>query len=113
MGHAALARRVLCAARLPRTRAVEVFVGQAQDTILRAAEELGHGAVAGTFMDHRGTVFHRDWVRITSAGLPIPGRPLLVADNVLKPGAPLFLWQRLSEPSAVLWALPEYLHAGS
>mmetsp|Transcript_122904 Transcript_122904/g.262251 ORF Transcript_122904/g.262251 Transcript_122904/m.262251 type:complete len:169 (-) Transcript_122904:29-535(-) len=115
--HVALARRVLEASRLG-PGAAEVHTGQARDSACRLAEESGQGDLALAFLDHRGTVFHRDWERLRACRLPT-APPSLVADNVLKPGAPAFLWLLSSHlgtaaPVAVAnWALTEFLNPRS
>ena len=43
-------------------------------------------------MDHKGSRFGEDLLVLENLGLLLPGA-IVVADNVLSPGAPRFLWQ--------------------
>uniref|UniRef100_A0A7S4R1U2 Catechol O-methyltransferase n=1 Tax=Alexandrium monilatum TaxID=311494 RepID=A0A7S4R1U2_9DINO len=89
---------------------VEVWAGMARDLLLRAGDEFGARAARFCFMDHRGTKFHEDLARLEGERLLAP-RALVVADNVLKPSAPLFLWIASRSPSyrTVTWALGEFV----
>lgn len=69
----------------------EVWGGQVRDLGTRSIEEFGGGGVSLLFMDHRGTRFHEDVKAVTASGSMAAGG-CVVADNVLNPGAPLFLW---------------------
>merc|ERR1712151_1447398 len=53
------------------------------------------------FLDHRGTIYHLDLERATSKHLLKEGA-IVIADNVLAPGAPEFLWY-LSKTSSAVW----------
>jgi len=71
---------------------VEVWNGRAAELLPRVLEEYGAGSVATVFFDHSGSIYHDDLAAMLRLGLLAP-QALVVADNVLKPGAPLFLWQ--------------------
>merc|ERR1712138_324547 len=61
-------------------------------------------------MDHRGTKFHEDLDRLEHLRLLTPGS-IIIADNVLKPSAPAFLWVTNKSKSykATNWALGEFV----
>ncbi|CAE7616074.1 PGC [Symbiodinium natans] len=61
------------------------------------------------FMDHRGTLFHDDLQSFEEMKLLQDGCRVL-ADNTLKPGAPLFLWHVSRSPSFTtdLVVVPEF-----
>ncbi|CAJ1370416.1 unnamed protein product [Effrenium voratum] len=61
------------------------------------------------FMDHRGSLFHEDLAAFEELGLFKEGA-YVVADNVLKPGAPYFLWRvcRSGHYDTQLTAVPEF-----
>lgn len=108
--HALVARHFLNLSRC----LVEVWVGQAVDTETRIPEDLGAGLV---FMDHRGTRFQED-IRIFQSMLPCIGGGLaVVADNVLKPGAPVCAWRAAVQSASLgctnLWSLPEFVQEAS
>merc|ERR1719171_1994241 len=87
--HACIARHIIDLALL--AAAAESAVGQAKDTVPGLPEALGCGGAGFAFMDQRGTAFHEDLRRLE--GLRLPGaRGALAADNVAKPGAPVYLW---------------------
>jgi len=73
------------------TTSAEVWSGRAADILPRVLEECGAGSVAFAFFDHSGSAFHHDLAILEHLGLLAP-RAVIVADNVLKPGAPLFVW---------------------
>merc|ERR1712146_74381 len=50
------------------------------------------------FMDQKGSRYHEDLQTLEEQGLLAKGA-VVVADNVLKPGAPIFLW-RLTKSGA-------------
>eukprot|EP00443_Scrippsiella_acuminata_P004726 CAMPEP_0115360794 /NCGR_PEP_ID=MMETSP0270-20121206/101875_1 /TAXON_ID=71861 /ORGANISM="Scrippsiella trochoidea, Strain CCMP3099" /LENGTH=115 /DNA_ID=CAMNT_0002783349 /DNA_START=1 /DNA_END=345 /DNA_ORIENTATION=+ len=49
------------------------------------------------FMDQRGTAFHDDLQRLERIGL-LTDPAVVIADNVLKPGAPYHVWRICSMP---------------
>jgi predicted O-methyltransferase YrrM len=88
----------------------EVWAGMGHDLILRVGDEFGQLSTGLCFMDHRGTKFHEDLHRLESLTLLAPS-VTIIADNVLKPSAPAFLWVTNNSPkySAVNWALGEFV----
>lgn len=87
--HAAVSRHHLDQARL--SSGAEIWLGQLQDTMPRANEEFGAQGLAFTFMDQRGTTFHSDLAELEALQACAPTSHT-VADNTVKPGAPVFLW---------------------
>lgn len=87
----------------------EVWLGLLQDTLALLAERIGERSEAFTFMDQRGTTFHEDLDQLCQ--LRLHSEPSTVAaDNVNKPGSPIYLWQ-LAQSSCIsttLWSLREF-----
>lgn len=115
--HVLLAKHHLSLAKL--THRVDVWVGQALDSIPRLAEEFGAKSSALTFMDHRGTKFHSDLFRLHRIEA-LSDLSIHVCDNTLKPGAPLLMWDASyrqcddKDKSVMLsWALNEFAHWNS
>lgn len=106
--HVCVARWVLDIAGL--SGSVEVWAGIAADLECRVGDELGMRSVRLAFMDHRGTKFHEDLCRLERFRLAAPAFRI-VADNVLKPSAPAFLWMVNSSTrwTATNWALGEFV----
>lgn len=107
--HVCVARHMLDLGSLAPT--CEVHHGQAKDALPRLSEELGSCSAGFAFMDHRGTIFHQDLTLLQHAVLTARSL-ILVADNTLNPGAPVFLWERVQTncPNlTVAWALTEFL----
>ncbi|CAK0865246.1 unnamed protein product, partial [Prorocentrum cordatum] len=77
---------------------VDVWVGHSEQLAERLSDSLpGVGSRVGmAFFDQRGSRFHEDLARLERLQLLEPGA--LVVDNVLKPGAPVFLWELLCCP---------------
>eukprot|EP00811_Abedinium_folium_P034273 NODE_7169_length_1602_cov_5.592542.p1 GENE.NODE_7169_length_1602_cov_5.592542~~NODE_7169_length_1602_cov_5.592542.p1 ORF type:complete len:256 (+),score=89.79 NODE_7169_length_1602_cov_5.592542:592-1359(+) len=70
---------------------VDVWVGGSEDAARYVRDRFGPASVAMLFMDHRGSLFHGDLLAFEQLGLLADGARV-VADNVLKPGAPRLLW---------------------
>jgi len=110
--HVCVARHVLDIGELAHI--AEVKAGQAKDALPCIAEELGARAVGFSFMDHRGTIFHKDFALMQRFCL-MARRMKFTADNTLNPGSPVFLWERLpqhcleSATATTPWALTEFL----
>jgi len=109
--HVAVARHTAREGR--QSMAVEVWPGLAHDSVRRLADEWGHDSVAFAFMDHRGTRFHCELAALQRLRLLPPGAQFL-ADNTLKPGAPVLLWNFEHMPSpapaaAINWSVPEFI----
>lgn len=91
--HVAISRNVLAFAGL--AHAVDVRTGHSEDTLPWVVDRLG-GRVGNpiadfVFLDQRGSRYKEDLSVLERLGALKPGA-IIVADNVLKPGAPLFLW---------------------
>ena len=91
--HVVIAKNILALAGREGD-AVRVWTGHSQVLLPRWRPE---GPLFGAvFMDQRGSRYDEDLDLLESRGLLTCGA-VVVADNVLKPGAPLFLW-RLKAP---------------
>jgi len=106
--HVCMARWMVDLARL--SPVVEVWAGIAHDLLLRVGDEFGELSVWLSFMDHRGTKFHEDLDRLERLRLLAPSATI-IADNVLKPSAPLFLWMTntCQKYKTLNWALGEFV----
>jgi predicted O-methyltransferase YrrM len=106
--HVCVARWMVDLAKL--SRYVEVWAGIAHDLLLRVGDEFGEFSARLCFMDHRGTKFHEDLDRLEHLKLLAPSATI-IADNVLKPSAPAFLWytNRSQSYETVNWALGEFV----
>ena len=71
----------------------------------------GNVSLRFAFLDYRGTRFHLAGAKLVRVAAIAP-EATLAADNVLKPGAPLFLWSSVAIPCGhgTAWQMPEYLH---
>merc|ERR1712008_17384 len=92
-----IARNIIAFAGL--MHAVDVWTGHSQDLLprlaARSAAEVDSTRFSMVFMDQRGSRYDEDLDLLESCGLLLSGA-IIVADNVLKPGAPLFLWRVLT-----------------
>jgi len=76
-------------------------------------DDLGEFSVGLTFMDHRGTRFHEELHLFESLRSPSVCMDT-ICDNVLHPGAPVFLWEEAGQlvanagRRAAVWSLPEF-----
>lgn len=106
--HACIARHVVDIARL--SHVVEVWIGQVKDLIPRLLEEHGDLNINMVFMDQRGTTFHDDLSQLEELRLMHPGCRL-VADNTVKPGAPVYCWHTTVSDcyTTVNYSLHEFL----
>ncbi|CAE8595044.1 unnamed protein product, partial [Polarella glacialis] len=97
--HAVVARNLVALAGL--TDRIDIWIGHSADLLPRLAERYGGSddllPFAFVFMDHKGSLFHEDLASLQQHGL-LQGGSVVVADNVLSPGAPLYLW-RVAAPS--------------
>jgi len=110
-----VARRLINLSRLASS--VEVLAGCARHTLPRVVEEQGGASLALAFLDTCGSRFHEDASQLERMAVPAPSLSV-VADNVLKPGAPLFAWMGTfgwssvaGTASASFWAVPEFLQS--
>lgn len=76
---------------------VSVQLGHSDDAVQIVLDMYGEGSVDMVFMDQRGTAFHEDLQRLETLGL-LSNPAVVVADNVLKPGAPYHVWRISSMP---------------
>jgi len=86
--------------------ACEIWPGLGGDAAKRAVDEFGGLSWRLVFFDHRGTKFHEDLAQLERPlGVLAPGA-VVVADSVLRPGAPLLLWHLHTGGAfeAVTWA---------
>jgi len=112
--HATLARHFLDL--VWKSHAVEVQLGALRDVVALRGEDVGRDAFGLVFMDQRGTGFHVDRQLLERLELLQngSGTAAVSADNVLRPGAPVFAWSvawQVSQGgfSNVFWSLPEFL----
>eukprot|EP00747_Dinoflagellata_sp_TGD_P152328 gnl/TRDRNA2_/TRDRNA2_177288_c2_seq3.p1 gnl/TRDRNA2_/TRDRNA2_177288_c2~~gnl/TRDRNA2_/TRDRNA2_177288_c2_seq3.p1 ORF type:complete len:355 (-),score=73.09 gnl/TRDRNA2_/TRDRNA2_177288_c2_seq3:75-1139(-) len=86
---------------------IDVWMGHSKDVLERlpAADR----SVAAVFMDQSGARFGEDLGTLIALGRLKPGA-VIVADNVLKPGAPLFLWHMLFDGNfdTQIFSVPEF-----
>lgn len=109
--HILIARHVASVARC--SALVEVISGMAHDSVRRVVDDWGAVSAGFLFMDHRGTRFHVELTSMERLQGLAPGAKFL-ADNTLKPGAPVNLWHFLRcaggrHRPAVNWSVPEFV----
>jgi len=100
--HVAVVRNMVEYAGLTDT--VDVWTGYCYDVIPHLLEAYGPASVDMVFMDQKGTRFHTDLELMENLGLLADGAVVL-ADNVLKPGAPLYIWHLAYGPYEGLTAV--------
>lgn len=83
---------------------VDVWTGYCYDVIPHLLEKYGPKSIDMVFMDQKGTRFHTDMGLLKDLGLLSDGA-LILADNVLKPGAPLYIWHLGRGPYTDLTAI--------
>eukprot|EP00397_Hematodinium_sp_SG-2012_P006517 GEMP01006550.1.p1 GENE.GEMP01006550.1~~GEMP01006550.1.p1 ORF type:complete len:989 (+),score=211.25 GEMP01006550.1:66-2969(+) len=86
--HAIIARNTIEIAGL--SDVIQVFIGHSCDVIPDRIAKMGPNSVDHVFMDQKGTRYHLDLQALENTCLSADAT--IVADNVLKPGAPEFLW---------------------
>ncbi|CAK9081027.1 unnamed protein product [Durusdinium trenchii] len=101
LGHALIAEKVIAFAGM--SQEVEVIVGHTEDTLPwlmqhLAAKEPGEPLIGFVFMDQRGSRYQSD-LEILKCSKLLMDQAVIVADNVLKPGAPKFLWALSNDPA--------------
>lgn len=113
--HALIARSLLAYAGLAHR--VEVLTGHSEDVLPwlvgRMQERVRPNAfIDMVFLDQRGSRYEADLEVLERAGALSPGA-VVVADNVLKPGAPLFLWKVTQGGYATeVFSVPEFAMTG-
>lgn len=106
--HTTVARHFLDRAKVAEI--AEVHCGMVRDVVPLLCECFGTASTAYAFMDQKGTAFHGDLHLLEQlAVLHRVGSK--VADNVLRPGAPLYCWLlHCCHPlTGCFWSLPEFL----
>lgn len=105
--HASVARHFIDLAAL--TCAGEVWLGLLQDTLPLLTERCGARSEAFGFMDQRGTTFHDDLATLERLQ-ELPPNAVVAADNVTKPGAPVFLWHMTRGHCfrTAVWSMSEF-----
>ena len=93
--HVVIAKNILALAGR-EADAVHVWTGHSQVLLPSWCGEATAALFGAVFMDQRGSRYDEDLDVLERRGLLTSGA-VVVADNVLKPGAPLFLW-RLQAP---------------
>ncbi|CAE8633520.1 unnamed protein product, partial [Polarella glacialis] len=91
--HVVVARNVIIHAGLQGT--TDVWTGHSKDLLGRILTRYGGPGnllFGAAFFDQKGTRYEEDMHILEREGLLAPGA-VIVGDNVLKPGAPLFLWE--------------------
>eukprot|EP00927_Polykrikos_kofoidii_P042616 TRINITY_DN36648_c0_g1_i1.p1 TRINITY_DN36648_c0_g1~~TRINITY_DN36648_c0_g1_i1.p1 ORF type:complete len:1099 (-),score=193.23 TRINITY_DN36648_c0_g1_i1:8-3304(-) len=111
--HAAVARNILAFAGAAHR--VEVLTGHSEDVLPTVVERLQRRGrkVDFVFLDQRGSRYDADLGVLERGGVLADGA-VVVADNVLKPGAPLFLWvvsRRGARYETEVVSLPEFAMA--
>ncbi|CAK0789722.1 unnamed protein product [Prorocentrum cordatum] len=74
---------------------VDVWTGHSKDLVARIEGRYGGPGmfkVGAVFFDQKGSRYDEDLVNLEKQGMMLPGA-LVVADNVLKPGAPIWCWR--------------------
>lgn len=90
--HVVIARNVIAFAGLAGR--IDVLTGHSEDVIpkLKGWQQSAVLQFGSVFMDQRGSRYDLDLSALEQLELLAPGA-VIVADNVLKPGAPTFLWR--------------------
>lgn len=87
---------------------VNFRVGRAGDLLPWLLEDSGASSVAFVFMDHSNTHFHEDYNSLEKLCVGSSSTQVL-ADNVLKPGAPIYLWHASwSAVQGITWSMCEF-----
>jgi len=106
--HVCVARHMLNLGE--RSGVAEVRTGQVRDLLPKVVDEMGEYSFGLAFMDHRGTRFH-DELYICERQHMLSSQMDTICDNVLHPGAPIFLWEETQPAIArtvAVWSLPEF-----
>lgn len=114
LAHAVIAQNVLMFAGV--WHLVDILVGHSEETLPWLARKLktlpgvdGDPCVDLVFMDQRGSRYVADLAALEREHL-LKKRARIIADNVLKPGAPLFLWHmsRGRRFKTRVWTMDEF-----
>lgn len=94
--HAAIARNTIEWAGL--TDHIEIWCGHSENLIPRLKDRLPEKSIDILFFDQQGTKMHLDLQRIVDFNM-LSDRAIVVGDNVLRPGAPQFMyWNSVAGP---------------
>lgn len=93
--HAIIARNMVEYAGL--SDVVDIWIGYSYDVIPRLLDCWGPRSVGLVFMDQKGTRFHTDLGLFEELEL-LADDAVVLADNVLKPGAPVYIWHLCKGP---------------
>jgi len=93
--HAAVSRSVLELSGLAHL--VEIWIGHSEHLIPRLLQHFGRACTSAIYFDQRGTRYHEDLELLEDFGILADGA-FICADNVVRPGAPEFMW-RVCDPS--------------
>lgn len=106
--HTTVARHFLDRAKVADV--AEVQCGMVRDVVPLVGESFGMASTAYAFMDQKGTAFHGD-LQLFERLASLHKGGGTVADNVLRPGAPLYCWllRRCQPLAGGFWSLPEFL----
>lgn len=91
--HVIVARNLVALGHL--THCIDVWIGHSQDLLPRLGELYGcpdNPVFSAAFMDQRGSRYSTDVAALLAHNLLLR-QAVVVADNVLKPGAPFYIWQ--------------------
>jgi len=90
----------------------EVWPGRVVDVLSQTIEVLGMSSVVLAFLDESGSSFVQDYSQLEQLA-PLSPDVRAIADNCVRPGAPVFVWHSLGSTSYMSspWALPEFLEA--
>lgn len=88
--HVCITRNAVCLAGLDEH--ITVQIGHSDESVPIVCERHGRHFFDMVFMDQRSTRFHTDLATLERLQMLRPGC-VVVADNVLKPGAPRWLWR--------------------
>eukprot|EP00440_Ansanella_granifera_P058020 gb/GFBE01062893.1/.p1 GENE.gb/GFBE01062893.1/~~gb/GFBE01062893.1/.p1 ORF type:complete len:623 (+),score=107.36 gb/GFBE01062893.1/:1-1869(+) len=115
LAHAVIAQHVLSFAGL--SHVVEVMTGHSEDMLpwlVKGIKEMqtkakSKAGIDFAFLDQRGSRYEAD-IEVLQQADVLSDRAVLVADNVLKPGAPKFLWKVVTgkEFETKVVSLPEF-----
>eukprot|EP01062_Namystynia_karyoxenos_P045791 TRINITY_DN34117_c0_g1_i1.p1 TRINITY_DN34117_c0_g1~~TRINITY_DN34117_c0_g1_i1.p1 ORF type:complete len:774 (+),score=206.90 TRINITY_DN34117_c0_g1_i1:122-2323(+) len=83
-----------------RSHQVDVWIGRGADVLPHVLRRFGPRSIDLVFLDHRGTKYHVDVTAMMRLGLLRPGS-VVIADNILCPGAPEFVWMMQKSPEFV------------
>lgn len=88
---------------------IDIRIGPCEDVVPRLRDTVGARSVGLVYMDHNQMTYHEDVAQLIDHDLLSQGS-LLVASQLLKPGAPMLLWYlRQAELAGRLVGPPEFI----